>query len=264
MLPRRLVEPLRRQWRLHLLRQAIPATAEDDLRPCLVLSPHPDDEVLGAGSTILRRALRGTRVTVVHVSLGERSHPGVPPRQLAAVRRDEAVRAAGLMGVDDVRFLELPDGSLHEHLVELVRTVVSLLRELRPVDLIAPAPGESHPDHEAVAEAVRQAVGESVVPVRLLDFYVWYWSHWPWQHPGRHGANPLAALRQELTRPVLVVDGRPVREHKLDALAAYSSQTGAGGAGLPAEVLARAADDYELLGLARLNVVPVAPAVRPE
>jgi LmbE family N-acetylglucosaminyl deacetylase len=235
----------------------------DDLRPCLVLSPHPDDEVLGAGSTILRRTLRGTQVTVVHVSLGERSHPNVPPQRLAAARREEAVRAGQRLGVMDLRFLELPDGRLGEHHEELVRDLTALLLELGPVDVLAPALGEAHPDHVAVARAVRQAIGEANVPVRLLDFYVWYWSVWPWQRGGQGRRDALAAVRREFARPVLVVDGRPVRDRKLAALSAYTSQTsGPGAQALPGEVLARAADAHELLGVADLGTlaVPVRPS----
>ncbi|MGN6242778.1 MAG: PIG-L deacetylase family protein [Motilibacteraceae bacterium] len=259
-LPQRLAEPLRRRWRAELVRRGAAATPQDDLRPCLVLSPHPDDEVLGVGSTILRRTLRGTPVTVVHVSMGERSHPVIPRARLAATRRGEAERAAALLGVQDVRFLELPDGRLAAHQDDIAAAVRDLLAELGPADVLAPAVGEAHPDHAAVALAVRQAVGEAQIPLRLLDYYVWYWSLWPWQ---RDAGGRLAAVRQELTRPVLVVDGRPVQDRKLNALAAYRSQTvGSAGAGaLPAGVLARAADRHELLGLP--GPVPAVVGARP-
>lgn len=247
-LPQRLAEPLRQWWRAELVRRGDAATPQDDRRSCLVVSPHPDDEVLGAGSTILRRTLRGTPVTIVHVSMGERSHPAIAPARLAATRRAEAERAAGILGVDDVRFLALPDGELSAHQDDLAAALGDAIAELGPADVLAPAVGEAHPDHTAVALAVRQAVGQSEVHPRLLDYYVWYWSMWPWR---REDGGRVAAVRRELARPVLVVDGRPVRDRKLDALAAYRSQVGTstGGDSLPAGVLARAADRHELLGL---------------
>lgn len=259
MLPHRLAEPLRGRWRAELVRRAVPAPALDDLRPCLVLSPHPDDEVLGAGSTILRRTLRGTPVTVVHVSLGERSHAAVAPGRLAVVRRDEALQAAGLLGVQDVRFLGLPDGGIGQQHEQLAEAVARLLRELEPADVLAPAVEEAHPDHAAVARAVRQAVGEprgGRTPLRLLDYFVWYWSRWPWQQPGAGAVGRAAAVRRELGKSMIVVDGEPVLERKLAALAAYRSQTlpAGGREALPPAVLARAADRHELLGVASVDV----------
>ncbi len=46
-------------------------------RSALVFSPHPDDECLGCGGTIIRKKQAGSTVKIVHLTDGSRSHP--PP-----------------------------------------------------------------------------------------------------------------------------------------------------------------------------------------
>ena len=41
----------------------------------VVIAPHPDDEVLGAGATTATLALQGARVVVIAVTDGEASNP---------------------------------------------------------------------------------------------------------------------------------------------------------------------------------------------
>jgi LmbE family N-acetylglucosaminyl deacetylase len=89
----------------------------------LVLAPHPDDEVLGAGGVLREAVQRGLRVRVVFLTLGDsnewsflafRKRPVVMPRgvlAMGAIRQREAVEAARSLGVqpDDLTFLGYPD-----------------------------------------------------------------------------------------------------------------------------------------------------------
>jgi len=75
----------------------LPLVSAADLGPdLLVVAPHPDDEVLGAGGLL---ALAGGEV--VAVTDGEASHPrsdAVDPADLVAARRAETAVALGLLG----------------------------------------------------------------------------------------------------------------------------------------------------------------------
>ena len=48
-----------------LLSRAEDMTPETATRSCLVLAPHPDDETLGCGATIMRKLAAGTSVQIV-------------------------------------------------------------------------------------------------------------------------------------------------------------------------------------------------------
>src|SRR6185295_9565981 len=89
----------------------------------LVLAPHPDDEVLGAGGVLREAAERGIPVRVVFLTSGDsnewsflayRKRPVVLPRAALAmgtIRQREAVVAAEALGVaaEDLTFLGYPD-----------------------------------------------------------------------------------------------------------------------------------------------------------
>lgn len=71
----------------------------------LVIAPHPDDEVLGVGGTILQMAARSARICVLIVTSA--GAPRFGPDVLATGRR-EAAAAHRRLGVHDSRFLSFP------------------------------------------------------------------------------------------------------------------------------------------------------------
>jgi LmbE family N-acetylglucosaminyl deacetylase len=48
----------------------------------VVFSPHPDDETLGCGSTIIKKKRLGADVTIVFMTDGSKSHPHFIFREL--------------------------------------------------------------------------------------------------------------------------------------------------------------------------------------
>jgi LmbE family N-acetylglucosaminyl deacetylase/beta-glucosidase-like glycosyl hydrolase len=95
----------------------------------LIFSPHPDDEVLCCGGTILKAAEEGKNVKIVFLTNGDASESSVlagtgkSPEELTQdnfinlgrERQEEAIRAAKSMGLvrDDLIFLSYPDGGLY-------------------------------------------------------------------------------------------------------------------------------------------------------
>ncbi len=75
-------------------------------RTTIVFAPHPDDEVIACGGIIQRKLAEGFRVFILFSTDGSRSHEAVldifsePSAQdLIEIRRDEAIAAAGVLGV---------------------------------------------------------------------------------------------------------------------------------------------------------------------
>jgi LmbE family N-acetylglucosaminyl deacetylase len=117
-------------------------------RRVLVIAPHGDDEVLGAGGTIARLAAEGADVHVVIVTRG------LPPlfaEGFADQVEREARDAHEVLGVRDTIFLEFPaaglDGVPHR---ELNAALVQCLRTVRPNLLLLPFAGDLHLDHQRV------------------------------------------------------------------------------------------------------------------
>jgi LmbE family N-acetylglucosaminyl deacetylase len=66
----------------------------------LVVAPHPDDDVIGCGGSIIRHIRRGHTVTVVYMTSGEAGSLVHPKEELRLIREAEAREAASLMGFD--------------------------------------------------------------------------------------------------------------------------------------------------------------------
>ena len=131
------------------------------VRRLLVVAPHPDDEAIAAWALMRRLRARGAAVEVVVVSDGGASHPESrrwPPARLVAQRRRETRRVLRPLGITPaaIRFVGLPDGALGSRAAMLRRAMGrAVLRRRAPHLIIGPVADDAHPDHAAVAAALR-------------------------------------------------------------------------------------------------------------
>jgi LmbE family N-acetylglucosaminyl deacetylase len=142
-------------------------------RRAVVLSAHPDDEVLALGGTLTLMGRLDIPLIFVWATNGEASHPGsLAPAvdDLARLRRLETRAALARLGIHGTEvWLGLPDGGLAERQLELTGAVRSLHR---PGDLwFAPFRGDGHPDHEACGRAAAEVAED------LVEAPIWAW-HW--------------------------------------------------------------------------------------
>lgn len=179
----------------------------------VVVAPHPDDETLGAGGTMHDLAALGFSVSIVIVTDGAASHEGIA--DLAETRRDEACRAAAELGLAERPcFLDVPDGHVSDHREALATRLRGMIDGCELV--IAPRAGDGHPDHEATAEAVVEAVMGMPDDRRP---HVWRYAIWAWEWDGvRQGDLDGAAVWKV---------SRPGRIRRSQAVAAYRSQIAA-------------------------------------
>jgi LmbE family N-acetylglucosaminyl deacetylase len=122
------------------------------LKKVLVLAPHPDDEVLGAGGTIAKHTDQGDDVVVAVVSEGVSAQYEDPG--MLHVRRDACREACEILGVKDIFFYDLPDARLAESgLVEITKVLNQAITALKPDTIYSPDFSELHMDHRMVYEA---------------------------------------------------------------------------------------------------------------
>lgn len=208
---------------------------DQELRqPALIVAPHPDDETLGCGGTIIRKIAVGAAVHVVFTTDGGGSHRGIDRHELVRRRADEAIAACAVLGVakSHITFLALADGRLEVHQPDAARRMAKIMRDIQPQQVFAPYRHDNHPDHLATNRAVVAALGEYGRSCVLLEYPVWFWEHWPWMklppwlpHRRRRAItravlSPLRAWR-DIRRFVDVAD---VLEQKKDALAEHATQ----------------------------------------
>ena len=120
----------------------------------LVLAPHADDEVLGCGATIRKRAEEGFDV---YVAIMTNAHVGYPERYgedgILQVR-EEALKAHELLGVRKTFFYDFPAPKLDQYpSCEIADTITSIIRTYRIESVYLPWMGDSHVDHKVVFSA---------------------------------------------------------------------------------------------------------------
>src|SRR5262245_38279621 len=105
----------------------------------LVVAPHADDETLGCGGTIARRAAEGHEVHVAVVTgHGDEPHP-LWPRTAWDQVRAEARRAAEILGVRELHFDEVPAALVADVPVyRLNKAIGALVEKVQPDILYVP------------------------------------------------------------------------------------------------------------------------------
>ncbi|MGH7751238.1 MAG: PIG-L family deacetylase, partial [Gemmatimonadales bacterium] len=117
----------------------------------LAICAHPDDAELTCGGTLAKAVAQGHRVGIVDLTRGEGGTRGD-----VDTRKREADAAAKILGVHVRRNARLRDSYLSNDEASR-RTVVELLRALKPRVVILPFPVGRHPDHRMAAELGRDA-----------------------------------------------------------------------------------------------------------
>jgi LmbE family N-acetylglucosaminyl deacetylase len=202
--------------------------------PAVVFAPHPDDETLGCGGTIIRKRRAGARVALVFLTDGSASHPGlIKPDELRARRADEGIAAARVLGVErgDVTLLGFPDGRLSDHEEDAARRVAEILGRERPEEVFVPYRRDGPPDHEAATRIVLAALRAAGQAATVYEYPIWFWHYWPWTGSLGRGRHALHQMRVNLrtTRELLrrfrwYVPVGDVLEVKRRALAEHRSQ----------------------------------------
>lgn len=156
-------------------RRGTDVTDSSTRRSCLVLAPHPDDETLGCGATVMRRVDAGTAVAVVVITDGSTWPPGRDPAQNIAVRDAELRTSCRILGLPDdaVTHLAFPETRLHTAGEALVDAVADAVRTHTPDDVLVTSEADPHSDHAALGTAARPGRGRHRgAPARLSDLAV--------------------------------------------------------------------------------------------
>lgn len=125
----------------------------------LVVAAHPDDEVLGCGGTIARHARDGEDVHLVFLADGVSSREPSGEHEAGVVRRrDDARKAAGILGASSVTFNDLPDNQLDTvALLDIARLVEAVVAEHNPTLVYTHHRNDLNVDHRRVHQAVMTA-----------------------------------------------------------------------------------------------------------
>lgn len=122
----------------------------------LVIAPHPDDEIIGVGGTIAKRAKAGDEVYVCVVTKGQ--EPMFKKDFIEQGRRECRVADAKL-GVKETIFLDFPAVMLETVTrYEFNGKIAEVVQKIKPDEVYIPHRGDMQIDHQMVVDAAMVAV----------------------------------------------------------------------------------------------------------
>jgi LmbE family N-acetylglucosaminyl deacetylase len=153
----------------------------------LVFTPHPDDDVFGAGGTIALLNRNHNKVLIVVYTNDDKGSydPDMTSQRLARIRRAEQEVSEGLLGTpkENIMWMGYDDGMLeYAPQPKLTEEATAIIRRVRPDVLLSVDPGEWYAS--MAIDAVRaaefwlyfpnQRLQQGLEPYKVPEMYFFY------------------------------------------------------------------------------------------
>lgn len=124
----------------------------------LVLAPHMDDDIIGCGGTLRKHVLAGSEVSVLYLTDGKKGNQTLnrknlskserenQEKEVSEIRKQEASRAAEIIGINSLTFLDYPDGTLVAG-IKVIEGVKDVIQQAQPDLIYLPFVTDRHHDH---------------------------------------------------------------------------------------------------------------------
>ena len=193
----------------------------------LVVSAHPDDEIIGMGGTLKKLAKhhdvsvlfladgitarkKSGHVNALNYDVSEKENQGM--KKEIEIRKSHAKMALGLVGVKKMKFLDLPDNELDTiPFLKIVKEVETAITEFKPKILFTHHYNDLNIDHriayEASITASRPIFNNPVSTIISFEAV----SSTDWKFPYKFNPNLFVDITKEL-------------KSKLESLSAYKNE----------------------------------------
>jgi len=158
-------------------RQPLKRLEELQNKTILLFTPHPDDDVFGAGGTIALLNRNHNKVYIVVYTNDDKGSydPDMNSQRLAQIRRTEQEVSEGMLGTpkDNILWMGYDDGMLeYAPQPKLTEEATAIIRRIRPDVLLSVDPGEWYErwhksDH-------RMAAFNTIDAVRAAEFWLYF------------------------------------------------------------------------------------------
>lgn len=160
-----------------------------ELENKLIIAPHPDDEILGLGGSILQWIKEGHQLWVVFLTQGEGSGSHANSKRIGEERERLSKLVFQEIGLSKNRIinLKLPDGKVPQEEEEgfeaVVIEILHILEKYQINSLYATHELDYWPyDHIACSQLAKEVIKRNKSSISLYFYWVWAWYHLkPWQ-----------------------------------------------------------------------------------
>ena len=153
-----------------------------DKKNILIISPHPDDDVIGMGGTIVMKAEQGCSITVVYATNGggsakEGEYKNVSTEDMIKIRKHEAEVSLHTL-LDNPHqaeqlFLEFHSSDLFENPEMFANELGKILDRKAFDEIYVPYPNDRHPTHRAVTTLSIEVVKAKSPKSALYAYETW-------------------------------------------------------------------------------------------
>lgn len=209
-----------------MLGRKLPTKNLNDKTDVLVFAAHPDDDVLGLGTTLYRHSLKNDSTRVVFVTNGS-GRDGESwnirfreSKRKTITRYQEALNALSLINIPDTNIycLGYPDGGTQRYVKNMAADILKLIQELNPRRIYVHCIEGGHIDHDLtsfVVKSVCYSIGYS---------NIFEWTEYnPEQPLGAHKVKFLPTYINK-SKTVTIEISEKERELKRQMLACHESQ----------------------------------------
>jgi len=176
----------------------------------LVIAPHPDDEVIGCGGTILKNLAEGGEVFLCVVTM---ICPPEWEEETIKRREEEMGKAAKLLGIKKTFFLGFQSTKLdtvpHN---EIIKKIAACVKQVKPESVFVSHWGDLHNDHKLVFDAAMVATRPFTTSVKKVICY---------EIPS---STNLVPNKETAFLPNVFVDISDFLEKKLEIMEVYQTE----------------------------------------
>ena len=123
----------------------------------LVIAAHPDDEILGAGATLINLVKAGNNVSCLILGQGAMARDAAKTKNIDSLKKD-ALESGKIIGFDQIYFSDLPDNQFDKlPLLEIVKEVEKYFEIVGPDIIYTHYENDLNVDHQLTAQAVMTA-----------------------------------------------------------------------------------------------------------
>jgi LmbE family N-acetylglucosaminyl deacetylase len=138
----------------------------------LVLSPHPDDEILGLGGTLNFHLSARNDIMIVYMTDGSKADPNIKEEKMANLRKNEVELLAKEYNFK-YKMLGFKDGCLEAD-DKSVSKIKNIIDDFKPTLIYLPSYIDSHKDHfktnHIVYEALKNMKNKNI---KIFGYEVW-------------------------------------------------------------------------------------------
>jgi len=136
----------------------------------LVISAHPDDEVLGMGGTIKKLGNKKNKIHLCVVSEGASAQ--YKDKKMIKKRKDACVKAGKFLGISSFDFFDFPDMRLDSiSQLEINKKLEKVIKKFKPIVVYTTPSHDLNRDHQLVFESTLVATRPTESMVRTVLSY---------------------------------------------------------------------------------------------